>query len=123
MVLHNRASIPASATLRVPFGQQPPTLATCRRRCEPHQWVRDDDGGEVRTVRGRRPPYGAAAVTGKIIASLTWSLFTSLLTHRPVLVYLDAYCFISWDLPGDVLAAPCISLVWLDRCHTSLSLR
>ena len=34
------------------------------------------------------------------------SLFTSLLTHRLVLLCVDAYCFIFWDLPGDVLAAP-----------------
>ena len=38
--------------------------------------------------------------------SLTWSLFMSLSTHRLVLLCVDAYCFIFWHLPGDVLAAP-----------------
>ena len=41
-----------------------------------------------------------------IIPSLTWSLFTSLLTHRLVLLCVDANCFTFWDLPGAVLAAP-----------------
>ena len=44
--------------------------------------------------------------SARISASLTWSLFTSLLTHRLVLLCVDAYWFIFWDLPGDVLAAP-----------------
>ena len=57
----------------------------------------------------------------RIIASLLWTLFTSLLTHRLVLLCIDAHCFIFWDLPGDVLAAPEPAL-WLDRCSTSLSL-
>ena len=39
-------------------------------------------------------------------ASLPWTLFTSLLIHRLVLLCIDAHCFILWDLPGDVLAAP-----------------
>ena len=43
------------------------------------------------------------------------------LTHRLVLLCIDAHCFILWDLPGDVLAAP-ESALWLDRCNTSLSL-
>ena len=30
----------------------------------------------------------------------------SLWTHRLVLLCVDASCFIFWDLPGDVLAAP-----------------
>ena len=30
----------------------------------------------------------------------------SLLTHRLVFLCVDAHCSISWDLPGDVLAAP-----------------
>ena len=30
----------------------------------------------------------------------------SLLTHRLVPLCVDAYCFVFWDLPGDVLAAP-----------------
>ena len=42
----------------------------------------------------------------RIIDSLTWSLFISLWTHRLVLLCVDAYCFILWDVPGDVLAAP-----------------
>ena len=33
----------------------------------------------------------------------------SLLTHRLVLLCVDAYCFVFWDLPGDVLAAPIIT--------------
>ena len=33
---------------------------------------------------------------------------------------IDAHCFIFWDLPGDVLAAP-ESALGLDRCTTSLS--
>ena len=33
-------------------------------------------------------------------------LFTPLLTHRLVLLCVAAHCFISWDVPGDVLAAP-----------------
>ena len=44
--------------------------------------------------------------SASIIASLTWTLFTSLLTHRLVPPCVDAYCFVTWDLPGDVLAAP-----------------
>ena len=42
----------------------------------------------------------------RIIDSLTWSLFTSLLTHVLVLLCVDAHCFIFWNPPGDVLAAP-----------------
>ena len=38
-----------------------------------------------------------------IIASLIWSLFTSPLTRRLVLLCVDAYCIVFWDLPGDVL--------------------
>ena len=41
--------------------------------------------------------------------------------HRLVLLCIYAHCFIFWDLPGDVLAAP-ESALGLDRCHTSLSL-
>ena len=48
-------------------------------------------------------------------------LFTSLLTHRLVLLCIDAHCFIFRNLPGDVLAAPA-SALGLDRCNTSLSL-
>ena len=55
------------------------------------------------------------------IASLPWTLFTSLLTHRLVLLCIDAHCFIFWALPGDVLAAP-ESALGLERCNTSLSL-
>ena len=59
--------------------------------------------------------------SARTIASLPWTLFTSLLTHRLVLLCIDANCFIFWDLPGDVLAAP-ESALRLDRCNTSLSL-
>ena len=59
--------------------------------------------------------------SARTIASLPWTLFTSLLTHRLVLLCIDANCFIFWDLPGDVLAAP-ESALGLDRCNTSLSL-
>ena len=55
------------------------------------------------------------------IASLPWTLFTSLLTHRLVLLCSEVHCFILWDLPGGVLAAP-ESALGLDRCKTSLSL-
>ena len=55
------------------------------------------------------------------IASLPWTLFTSLLTHRLVLLCIDAHCFIFWALPGHVLAAP-ESALGLERCNTSLSL-
>ena len=55
---------------------------------------------------------GQASAT--TIASLPWTLFTSLLTHRLVLLCIDAHCFIFWDLPGDVLAAP-ESALGLDR--------
>ena len=59
--------------------------------------------------------------SARTIASLPWTLFTSLLTHRLVLLCIDAHCFISWDLPGDVLAAA-ESALGLNRCNTSLSL-
>ena len=62
---------------------------------------------------------GQASV--KIIASLPWALFTSLLTHRLVLLCIDAHNFIFWGLPGDVLAAP-ESALGLDRCNTSSAL-
>ena len=59
----------------------------------------------------------------RIIASVTWSLFTSLLTHRLVLLRVVAYCFIFWDLPGDVLAAPKPALCgWIGVIPLSLSL-
>ena len=44
--------------------------------------------------------------SARITDPLTWSWFMSLLTRRLVLLCVDAYCFIVWDLPGDVLAAP-----------------
>ena len=44
--------------------------------------------------------------SAKTTASLARTLFTSLLTHRLVLLWVDACYFIFWDLPGDVLAAP-----------------
>ena len=56
--------------------------------------------------------------SARTIASLPWTLFTSLLTHRLVLLCIDAHRFIFWDLPGDVLAAP-ESALGLDRCNTS----
>ena len=59
--------------------------------------------------------------SARTVASLSWTWFTSLLTHRLVLLCIDAHCFIFWDLPGDVLAAP-ESALGLDRCDTSLSL-
>ena len=59
--------------------------------------------------------------SARIIASLPGTLFTSVLTHRLVLLHIDAHCFIFWDLPGDVLAAP-ESALWLNRCNTFLSL-
>ena len=54
----------------------------------------------------------------------------SLLAHRLVFLCVDAYCFLFWDLPGDVLAAPesatCawigVILLSLSVLHTSLSL-
>ena len=59
----------------------------------------------------------------RIIASLTWTLFTSLLTHRLVLLCVDAGCFIFWDVPGDVLAAPESALCgWIGVILLSLSL-
>ena len=57
--------------------------------------------------------------SARTIASLPWTMFTSLLTHRLVLLCIDAHCFIFWDLPGDVLAAP-ESALGLNRCNTSL---
>ena len=60
--------------------------------------------------------------SARTIASLPWTLFTSLLTHRLVLLCIGAHCFIFWDLPGDGLAAP-ESALGLDRClYFSLSL-
>ena len=59
--------------------------------------------------------------SARTIASLPWTVFTSPLTHRLVLLCIDAHCFIFWALPGDVLAAP-ESALGLDRCNTSLSL-
>ena len=66
--------------------------------------------------------------SARIIDSLTWSLFMSLviyvsvasladardvisiylslLIHALVFLCVDAHCFIFWDLPGDVLATP-----------------
>ena len=48
----------------------------------------------------------------------------SLLTHRLVLLCVDAYCFILWDLPEDVLAAPDSALCpWIGvKLLSSLSL-
>ena len=64
--------------------------------------------------------------SARIIASSTWTLFTSPLTHRLVLLCVDAHCFIFWDQPGDVLAAPesalCDCMGVSFSCNTSLSL-
>ena len=38
--------------------------------------------------------------SARTIASLPWTLFTSLLTHRLVHLCIDAPCFIFWHLPG-----------------------
>ena len=58
-----------------------------------------------------------------LCCSLTWSLFTSLLTHRLVLLCGEAHCFIIWDVPGDVLAAPESALCgWIGVILLSLSL-
>ena len=47
----------------------------------------------------------------------------SLLTHRLVLLCVDAHCSIVWDLPGDVLAAPDSALCgWNAVIRLSLSL-
>ena len=47
----------------------------------------------------------------------------SLLTHRLVFLCVDTYCFIFWDLPGDVLAAPESALCgWIGVILLSLSL-
>ena len=60
--------------------------------------------------------------SARIIASVTWTLFSSLLTHRLVLLCVDAHCFIFWDLPGDVLAAPDSALRgWIGPILLSLS--
>ena len=46
----------------------------------------------------------------------------SVLTHRLVLCA-DANCFVFWDLPGDVLAAPELALCgWIGVIRFSLSL-
>ena len=59
----------------------------------------------------------------RTIASLPWTLFTSLLTHRLVLLCIDAHCFIFWELPGGVLAAPESALCgWIGVILLSLSL-
>ena len=61
--------------------------------------------------------------SARIVARLTSTLFTSLLTHRLVLLCVDAHCFICWDLPGDVLAAPGSALCgWIGLTPLSLSL-
>ena len=60
--------------------------------------------------------------SARIIASLPWTLFTSLSTHRLVHLCIDAHCFIFWDLPGDVLAAPEAALCgWIGVILLSLS--
>ena len=54
----------------------------------------------------KRAPCIPAHVYHLKIGTVYQSLFTSLLTHRLVLLCVDAHCFVFWDLPGDVLAAP-----------------
>ena len=87
------------------------------------------------SLEGIRPPLPAPGscpflslfvscllMLARLRRTLLLPSFTSLLTHRLVLLCIDAHCFIFWDLPGDVLAAP-ESALWLDRCNThSLSL-
>ena len=64
-----------------------------------------------------------ARLRRQFIDTLTWSLLMSLLTHRLVLLCVDAYCFVFWDLPGDVLAAPESALCgWIGVIPLSLSL-
>ena len=47
----------------------------------------------------------------------------SLLTLRLVFLCVDAYCFIFWDLLGDVLAAPASALCgWIGVILVTLSL-
>ena len=61
--------------------------------------------------------------SARFIASLNCSLFMSLLTHRLVLLCVDAYCLVFWDLPGDVLAAPESAMCgWIGVILLSLSL-
>ena len=45
-----------------------------------------------------------------------------LLNRRLALLCIDAHCFIFWGSARGCPGSTCISLVWLDRCHTSLSL-
>ena len=73
-------------------------------------------GGVTSTAPVAGTPGGAPSLPSPrsvpfFLASLPWTLFTSLLTHRLVLLCVDAYCFIFWDLPGDVrqhLNQPCV---------------
>ena len=61
--------------------------------------------------------------SARIVGSLTWSLLTSLLAQRLVLLGLHAHCSIFWDLPGDVPAAPELALCgWIGVLLLSLSL-
>ena len=75
---------------------------------------------------GKKNPSCATLVgqaSARITDSLTWSLFMSLLTHRLVLLCVGAYCFIFWDLPGDVPTAPESALCgWIGVILHSLSL-
>ena len=82
-----------------------------------------DAGGGGAMPGGARMTDGGRAPPALCPHSLTWSLFMSLLTHRVIFLCADAYHFISWDLPGDVLAAPASALCgWNGVILPSLSL-
>ena len=76
-------------------------------------------------VRREKLAYKECAgrsVSARVIESLTWSLFVSLLTHGLVSLCVDAYYFIFWDLPGGVLAAPeSVLCGWIGVILLSLS--
>ena len=107
-VTHSRA-LPASVTLLNPF-----ILALHYMEFKSHPWSTC-----LLLYLSLFASVGQASV--RTIASLPWTLFTSLLTHRLVLFCIVAHCFILWDLPGYVLAAP-ESALGLERCNTSLSI-
>ena len=61
--------------------------------------------------------------SARFIDAFSWSLFMSLWTHGLVNLCVDAYCFIFWDLPGNVLAAPASALCgWIGGTLLSLTL-
>ena len=94
-------------------------------------------GAETLSVVGRESPLqsggrGGCSRVGESGLARAWtedsrfltrSLFPSLLTHKLVLLCADAYFFIFWDLPWDVLAAPDSALCgWMGVILCSLSL-